>query len=164
MCQNTQRPNLCACNPQWHNPITQPVIGPFQSVQPGSGAVSPSQHSSLSGGWKALLISHPLPPLSSLTSPARRPPLGPSPSPRSAIPPSLPLFLPASRCHGRSFLSGQQKSLFSSLLSTVMTRLPIHLLRRSSSSTQCNYRPHISKWTKWRSVSDQRPGSNTNLP
>lgn len=49
MCQNTQRPNLCARNPQWHNPITQPVIGPFQSEQPGSGSVSHSQRGGFSG-------------------------------------------------------------------------------------------------------------------
>lgn len=32
------------------------------------------------------------------------------------------------------------------------------------SRTQCNYNPCISKWTKWRRVCDQCPGSNTRLP
>lgn len=136
MCQNTQRPNLCAHNPQWHNPITQPVIGPFQSVQPGSGSVSHSQHSSLSGECRPLLISHSFPPPASIVPTNQRSwSTSTRPLSLSAIPPSLPLLplFSASRCHGRSFLSGQQKSLFSSLLSTVMTKLPNHLLRLSSS-------------------------------
>lgn len=41
--------------------------------------------------------------------------------------PALPLSL--SPCHGHSFLSGQQRALFSSLLSAALAKLPIHLLR-----------------------------------
>lgn len=134
MCQNTQRPNLCAHNPQWHNPITQPVIGPFQSVQPGSGSVSHSQHGSLSGEWRPRLISHSIPLPASIVSTNQRSssttatPLCLSPDP-SVLQPSLH----PCRCHGHSFLSGQQKSLFSSLRGAVMTKLPIHLLRLWSS-------------------------------
>lgn len=147
MCQNTQRPNLCVHNPQWHNPITQPVIGSFQSVQPGSGSVSHSQHGSSSGERGPRRSSH-TPSLSraSIVSTNQRSSsallalLLLRPVCISAVPPSLPRRglsslaspLPRSRllffcCF--FFWSGQQKSIFSSLLSTVMTKLPIHLLR-----------------------------------
>ena len=43
--------------------------------------------------------------------------------------PSPSLCLPPSSCHGHGFFSGQQKTLFSSLLSTPMAKLPIHLFR-----------------------------------
>ncbi|KAI4811497.1 hypothetical protein KUCAC02_014401, partial [Chaenocephalus aceratus] len=42
-CGNTQGPDLFAHNLQWHNPITQPVIGPFHKVQHSTGSVSHSQ-------------------------------------------------------------------------------------------------------------------------
>ncbi|CAB1432234.1 unnamed protein product [Pleuronectes platessa] len=48
-CGNTQGPNLFTQNLQWHNPITQLVIGPFRTVQPCTGSVSHNQPSSLPG-------------------------------------------------------------------------------------------------------------------
>lgn len=114
-------------------PLLSQLLDPFRACSPALDQSATASTAASLGNvdrCSSHTLSLPRPPLSPLTSAPGLPPRGPSPSQPSL--PLLPLFS-ASRCHGRSFLSGQQKSLFSSLLSTVMTKLPNHLLRLSSS-------------------------------
>lgn len=137
-CGNTQGPNLFTHNLQWHNPITQPVIGPSHTVHHSTGSVSHGQTLCLSGeglaAWfSEVLVSHSLTALASIVLiPAVYLSLSLLTSVSLArlfilslccpCPPSLPL--PWSQ-----LLSGQHKTLFSSPLSTAIAKLPIHLLR-----------------------------------
>lgn len=136
MCGNTQGPNLFTHNLQWHNPITQPVIGIFHTVQHSTGSVIHSVWEYSLASWCLRCSPHTLPlPFHALSSQPRACrvsflSVSPSLPPRicifSLIHCSSPSLSPP--YHGHSIFCGQQKTLFSSLLSTAMEKLAIHLL------------------------------------
>lgn len=188
-CGNTQGPNLFTQNLQWHNPITQPVIGPFHTVQHSTGSVSHSQPCCLSGEQTGCLIfqgarltlspslSLSYPPLSSLpcalclSSLFLTPSLPPCLSPLFLSPPSAfcpPSLSPLATVTASLFFLLDNRKPYLAVCSAPpwqscqFTCLDCRILYLVS-KTHCNYNPCISKCTWYTAISDQHPVSYPHL-
>lgn len=129
-------------------PLLSWLLAPFRASSPALDQSATASVAASLGNVDPPLISHSFPLLASIVSANQHssstsssaPSPSPSPSPQTRLvfqpslhpSPLLPFFsaspLPRSQLFFFFFGSGQQKSVFSSLLSTVMTGLPIHLL------------------------------------
>lgn len=152
-------------------PLLSQLLDPFRACSPALDQSATASTAASLGNvdrCSSHTLSLPRPPLSPLTSAPGLPPRGPSPSQPSLHPSRCCLsFLPpvatvAAFCldNRKAYLAVCSARLWQSCQ---ITCSDCRLLCPVS-KTQCNYNPRISKWTKWRSVSDQCPGSNTRLP